>query len=190
MSDFEFSPSEQQLLLDIAKDAIEFGLHHQTPMTVALEELPESLRLDAASFVTLHQNGNLRGCIGSLQAHRPLAQDVASNAFSAAFQDPRFAPVSEFDVAELHYHLSILSATSPMTFSDEADLLAQIRPGIDGLVLQDGFNRGTFLPSVWEQLPDRVRFLSHLKQKAGLPADYWSSELKVDRYTVTDIEQP
>ena len=188
MSENQFTPYEKELLLTIAKESIEFGLQHHRPQAIALETLPKALTSDAASFVTLHQNNNLRGCIGSLQAHRPLAQDIASNAYNAAFQDPRFPPIDQLDLPEIHIHLSVLSATSMMSFNDEADLLSQIRPGIDGLVLQSGFNRGTFLPSVWEQLPDKAEFLNHLKQKAGLPTDYWSNDLRVDRYTVTDIE--
>jgi AmmeMemoRadiSam system protein A len=112
---------------------------------------------------------------------------VASNAYSAAFEDPRFAPLERGEFERLDIHLSLLSAPEPIQFGSEKDLLAQIRPSLDGLVLEEGARRGTFLPSVWEQLPDPVEFLRHLKRKAGLPADYWSATLRVSRYTSESI---
>jgi AmmeMemoRadiSam system protein A len=108
---------------------------------------------------------------------------VAQNAYAAAFSDPRFPPLREGEFEELDIHISILSPAEAMHFTSEADLLQQLRPGEDGLVMEEGFRRGTFLPSVWEQLPTPELFLRHLKQKAGLPADYWSSTLEVSRYT-------
>jgi AmmeMemoRadiSam system protein A len=137
----------------------------------------------SSTFVTLHLDGQLRGCIGSLEAHRPLAEDVAANAFAAAFRDPRFPPVSRAEAARLALEISVLSPAEPMHFRSEADLLAQLRPGIDGLILSDLGRRGTFLPSVWSQLPAARDFLVHLKHKAGLPADHWSATLSVERYT-------
>jgi AmmeMemoRadiSam system protein A len=135
-----------------------------------------------ATFVTLHENGQLRGCIGTLEAHRTLVEDVAENAFSAAFRDPRFAPVSAVERDQLDLDISVLSPATPMQFDSEQDLLSQIRPGIDGLVLEDGPYRGTFLPAVWEQLPEPLDYLHQLKRKAGLSADYGSPGLKVSRY--------
>jgi AmmeMemoRadiSam system protein A len=129
----------------------------------------------------------LRGCIGTLQAFRPLVEDVAHNAYAAAFHDPRFPRLSAKEYAQLHYHISILSTPEPVKFKDEQDLLAQLRPGIDGLVLEEGLYRGTFLPQVWESLPEPKTFLRHLKQKAGLHPDYWSTTIKVQRYTVEEI---
>lgn len=188
MPDHQLNPQARRQLLEIAKQSVHHGLRHGRPAPVDLSQCDESLAIDGASFVTLHLHGQLRGCIGSLQAHRPLAMDAAENAFSAAFRDPRFPPVAGPEEADLVFHISVLSPTEPMSFSSEDDLLAQIRPGIDGLVLQDGaFHRGTFLPSVWEQLPAKEQFLAHLKQKAGLAADYWSPTLQVERYTVQDI---
>jgi AmmeMemoRadiSam system protein A len=128
-------------------------------------------------------HGELRGCIGSLEAYRPLVEDVAHNAYAAAFSDPRFTPLSETELIDVEFHISVLTPAAPMHFESEADLLSQLRPGIDGLVLEDAGHRGTFLPSVWESLPDAAQFLQHLKMKAGLPADYWSDNLKVSRYT-------
>ena len=126
--------------------------------------------------------------MGSLQAYRPFASDIAENAFCAAFRDPRFPPLTIAEEPQIHIHISVLSDTTPMTFTGEDDVLNQLRPNIDGLVLTDGLHHGTFLPSVWEQLPSKESFLSHLKQKAGLSARYWSDSIKIERYTVEDIE--
>lgn len=185
----DFSVTAKQQLMAIAKASVNEGICRHRPLAVALADYEPELSRPGASFVTLQIHQQLRGCIGSLQAHQPLALDVADNAFSAAFRDPRFPSLQSQEVAELHFHISVLSETTAMTFADEADLLTQIRPGIDGLVLEDGIHRGTFLPSVWEQLPSKEAFLSHLKQKAGLPPRYWSPTIKVERYTVEDIDQ-
>ncbi len=136
----------------------------------------------AAAFVTLKKNGQLRGCIGSLSAYRPLPEDVAENAFSAAFRDHRFNTLTEDEMDEIEISISVLTAPELMVFTSEQDLLSQLQPGVDGMILTEGGNRGTFLPSVWENYPEPASFLSHLKMKAGLPADYWSGTLKVERY--------
>lgn len=174
---------EHILLRSVAKDAIAYGLEHGTHMPVDTPRYPPPLRAPGASFVTLKKHGELRGCIGSLEAYQPLVEDVAHNAYAAAFNDPRFAPVSALEFPELEFHLSVLTPATPMQFTSQADLLKQIQPGIDGLVLEDGRHRGTFLPSVWESLPNTTQFLQHLKLKAGLPPDYWSDTIKVSRYT-------
>ena len=185
--DTEKLNSEQKaILLSVARQSIHEGVIHGHPLKVDANEYSAPLNYERASFVTLHINQQLRGCIGSLEAYRPLVQDIAENAFNAAFRDPRFSALSAPEEPLLHIHISVLSETSPIQFKDEADLLEQIRPGIDGLVLEDSFHRGTFLPSVWEQLPTKKAFLSHLKQKAGLPSDYWSDNIKIGRYTVDD----
>jgi len=114
-------------------------------------------------------------------------EDVAENAFAAAFRDPRFPAISSSELADLDLHISILSPAEAMHFDSEQSLLAQLKPGLDGLILQDGYHRGTFLPSVWEQLPDAAEFLRNLKQKAGLPSDYWSDHLKISRYSTEMI---
>lgn len=175
-------------LLDIARQSIAHGLQYGTPLRVDPADYPPALRDKGASFVTLSINHDLRGCIGMLRAERPLVSDVADNAYAAAFKDPRFPALTQAEYPNLHYHISILQPAEPMRFSDEQDLLSQLRPGIDGLILEDRGRRGTFLPSVWDSLPDPVQFLQHLKIKAGLPASYWSDSVKVSRYTVEDIE--
>jgi len=146
-------------------------------------DVPDELLEERATFVTLTLNGQLRGCIGMLEACRPLAEDVAENAVSAAFRDPRFPPLSRDEFEDLKISISVLSPPEEMTFSSEEDLKEKIRPGIDGLILQEGFQKGTFLPSVWEELPETELFFEHLKLKAGLPAGYWSDTLRVFRYT-------
>ncbi len=171
----------QNLLLQIARDAISQGLAGENGPF--LEDVPDELMEERATFVTLEIGGRLRGCIGMLEACRPLAEDVVHNACAAAFRDPRFPSLSRKEFGSVEIHISVLSPPEEITFSDEADLLAQIRPGIDGLILQEGYQRGTFLPSVWEELPEKEPFLAHLKMKAGLPETYWSDTLRVFRYT-------
>jgi uncharacterized protein len=177
----------QQRLISVARASIAHGLKTGRALPVILSEYPPELQEIAATFVTLERHHELRGCIGMLQAVRPLVQDVAENAFSAAFRDHRFALLSEMELEDLELHLSILSAPEPIVFSSEQDLLNQLRPGIDGLILEDRQHRGTFLPSVWESLYSPRDFLNHLKQKAGLSAHYWSDSLKVSRYTTSGI---
>jgi uncharacterized protein len=180
---------DKRNLMAVAKASIRHGLEHRRPLPVNPVDFSGALQQPGASFVTLKINGELRGCIGSLQAWRPLVTDCADNAFNAAFRDPRFPPLGAREFELLHYHISILSPAAPMTFTSEDDLLAQLRPGIDGLVLEDCGHRGTFLPAVWEDLPLPRDFLNHLKRKAGLPMDYWSDSVQVSRYRVEDIEQ-
>ena len=168
-------------LVEVARGSIEHGLAHGRPLAVTPSEFPAALKELRASFVTLQIDRRLRGCIGHLEAVQPLVVDVAENAFAAAFRDPRFAPLSSTEWPRVEVHLSLLTKPEPMHFTDEADLVAQIRPGVDGLILQDGANRGTFLPSVWESLPDPRDFLVHLKHKAGLAANHWSEHLQVQR---------
>lgn len=174
---------EHILLRQVALEAIKYGLEHGSHMPVAISRYPRLLQQAGASFVTLKKQGELRGCIGTLEAYQPLVKDVAHNAYAAAFSDPRFLPLSGDELDGLEIHISVLTPAVPMTFDSEADLLSQIRPGIDGLILEEDHLRGTFLPSVWESLPDAKSFLQHLKQKAGLPAHYWSPHIRISRYT-------
>ena len=147
--------------------------------------------LDApgASFVTLTSGrapgGALRGCIGSLEARRPLREDVEANAVAAALHDPRFAPLTARELDDTVVEVSVLSVPAALPAADEAELLARLRPGVDGVVLSACGRRATFLPQVWEQLPDPADFLARLRRKAGLPADYWGRDVVVETYTVT-----
>jgi len=183
-----YNTEERQILLKVADDAIKFGLETRGILPIKSEDYPEKLLINGACFVTLVIKKQLRGCIGTLEAYQPLIQDVAQNAYAAAFRDPRFNPLTVEEYPNITKHISILSQPSQMFFTQEDDLLKQMRPGIDGLILSDNGYRGTFLPSVWESLPQPKLFLQHLKLKAGLPEDYWSKTLKVERYTVEMVE--
>jgi AmmeMemoRadiSam system protein A len=169
-------------LLQLARRSIAHGLATGKPVPVILDDFPGDLQQPGAAFVTLHKQQQLRGCIGNLNACQPLVIDVAENAFNAAFKDPRFPAVEASELATLKLEISVLTPRELMDFDSEADLLDLLQPGVDGIVLEEGFYRSTFLPSVWDQLPDKRQFLSHLKMKAGLPQDYWSRSLKVYRY--------
>lgn len=177
------SETARKQLLEIAENSIRHGLSKKCPLAVDLQNALPELREPGASFVTLERQGMLRGCIGTLEAHRPLAADVAHNAFQSAFRDPRFPPLDESELQGLEIHISVLSPAEPMTFDSEEDFIRQLRPGVDGVILEEGWHRGTFLPAVWEDLPDPRDFVQHLKLKAGLPADYWSKNIKAYRYT-------
>ncbi len=192
MSSIDQTLNEQQrdILLKTARASIRTGLSKGHPLAVNPADFEEALQAERATFVTLNERGELRGCIGHLEAIQPLIKDVADNAFSAAFQDSRFPPVSDQEFDQLEIHISVLSPPQPLSFLSEEDLLRQIRPGVDGLILEDGYYRGTFLPSVWEQLPRKEEFLAHLKLKAGLPANYWSDSLRVSRYTTESFSEP
>lgn len=169
------------ILLPIARAAISRALH--IPCTV--DESAPWLNESGACFVTLTQHGQLRGCIGSLTAHRTLLNDLKSNAVSAALYDPRFVPLTVAELKNIHIEISLLTPPQPMQFKDEADALAQLRPGVDGIVFEFGRYRSTFLPQVWQQLPTPREFMAHLKQKAGLPEDFWAAGVLLSRYSVT-----
>jgi len=143
-----------------------------------------------ACFVTLKINGGLRGCIGSLEARRPLAEDLHANAIAAAFQDPRFLAIVPDEFERLRIEVSILTPAEPMHFGNEEDAVNRLRPGVDGVVLQYHHHRGTFLPQVWKELPEPHLFLAHLKQKAGLSADFWHPDLLLYRYGVERFSEP
>lgn len=167
-------------LLALARNAIESRLCG-APEAAADDP---ALAAPGAVFVTLTQGDALRGCIGSVEAWRPLAEDVRENARAAAFRDPRFAPLAADELPRTRVEVSLLTPAEPMSVTDEADALRQLRPGVDGIVLACGGRRATFLPQVWEQLPTPAHFLGQLKEKAGLPADFWSDELRLARYRV------
>jgi AmmeMemoRadiSam system protein A len=169
-----------QALLTIARNAIAARFGHQAAAFTPQAELSAP----GATFVTLTQNGQLRGCIGSLEAYRALAVDVAENALAAAFRDPRFAPLERNELTRTRVEVSLLAAAQTIDFVDEDDAIAQLRPGVDGVILSYGSRRATFLPQVWESLPEAHRFIAQLKLKAGLPADFWSPEVSLARYEV------
>lgn len=177
-----FAPDRRRDLLQLGVAAIEGGLAGHKPVPAGRESLAPELGTWRASFVTLERNGALRGCIGSLNATGPLADDVARNAWNAAFADPRFGPLQRAEMQGLEIHVSALTPPVPFPVRDEADLLARLRPGSDGLILADGRHRATFLPAVWEDLPEPRAFVDALRRKAGLAAGHWSDTLRFERY--------
>jgi AmmeMemoRadiSam system protein A len=184
------SPENRQTLLKLAREAITRAAHDQKVSPVDLDALAEDLREDGACFVTLTKRGDLRGCIGSLEARRPLALDVQENAVSAAMRDPRFPPVRPGELDDLHVEVSVLSKPQPLSCDSADDLIAKLRPNVDGVVIERGWNRATFLPQVWEKLPDPHQFLQHLCLKAYLPADaYRHPGLDVYTYQVEKFEE-
>lgn len=173
--------ADGRVLVSIARSSIagSFGIR------TSVQEDALFLHRPGASFVTLKSENRLRGCIGSLQAHRTLVEDVKANARAAAFRDPRFAPLSFDEFSATKIEVSVLSVLAPLNFRSQEHALAQLRPGEDGVVLEFGRHRGTFLPQVWENLPSPASFLGELKRKAGLPADFWDDGIRLFRYTVS-----
>lgn len=188
------SPERQGLpgadLLRIARDSIEYGMNHDAPVPVDLGSLPLALAEPAATFTTLRLDKKLRGCCGTLEAAQPLATDVAHTAFLAAFRDLRFKPLVRDEAGSVRLEVSVLSPMEKIHVSDEVDLLNGLVPGTDGLVIVEGGRRATFLPKVWESLPEPSQFLAELKTKCGLPDDYWSEQLEFFRYQTTVYAEP
>ena len=176
-------------LIEVARASISHGLAHRRALTVDPADFGEVLARPGASFITLKIEDQLRGCIGRMEPNSPLVCSVAHNAYAAAFEDPRFDPLTETEFARIDVHISVLSEPTVMTFNDEDDLLRQLRPGVDGLVLEAGRCRGTFLPAVWQALPKPQQFLNQLKVKAGLHPDAWPNDARVLRYTCESIEE-
>ena len=173
--------NDGQILLPIARAAIA----HQFGDTHPAKEDESWLQEHRACFVTLTQHAQLRGCIGTLEAHRSLLHDVKANAQAAAFHDPRFAPLTKAELDYTEVEVSLLSTMQGMVFVSEGDALAQLRPEVDGILFEYGRYRSTFLPQVWEQLPDPVEFMAHLKRKAGLDPRFWDTNVRLYRYTVS-----
>jgi len=170
-------------LLALARQSIDQGLTQLRWVAMPSVDLPLALSEARGSFVTLRVDKQLRGCCGTLVATRAVSEDVWRNAWASAFADPRFAPLETEEWPKVNLHISVLSALEPVTVASEQELLELLRPNIDGLVLAREQSRATFLPDVWEQIPDPLDFVRHLKQKAGWPASSWSPLIKVQRYT-------
>lgn len=167
------SPEQRQILLRLARQAVERAAAGQPGPDVDLGSLPEGLSAERAAFVTLTLRGDLRGCIGALQATMPLARDVVEHARAAATEDFRFYPVQPDEATELAIEISVLSDPAPLTYAQPDDLLILLRPGVDGVILVSGLHRATFLPQVWEKVPSAALFLDMLCEKAGLPRRAW-----------------
>ncbi len=169
-------------MLRVALTSIGHGLDHGAPLGVDPAGYPRALRAKHASFVTLKVEGALRGCIGRSRACKALVADVAANAYAAAFEDDRFAALTADEIDGVDVTVSVLGDPEPLQFASEAELLATLRPGIDGVILECGSRRALFLPDVWETLPEPLEFLAQLKVKAGLEPDHWSSDMAAKRF--------
>ena len=175
-----FPPDAGRVLLPLARSAIAAQLGLGQP---ARDDRPW-LKQQGACFITLMHDDKLRGCIGTLRAHRALVDDVKANAVAAAFRDPRFAPLSAGEFTAVAVEISVLSALESVNFTDEPDALRQLRAGVDGVVFEYGHHTSTFLPQVWEDFTEPTEFIAHLKYKAGLPPDFWDPTVRLSRYTV------
>jgi hypothetical protein len=184
------SEQSRQTLLHVARIALEAAVRSEVPPKLDLSNLPPELRAIGASFVTLTKRGELRGCIGSLEASKPLIEDVAEHAVAAGLEDYRFPPVQPHELQEIEIEISRLTPTQPVSYTDSQELLSRLRPGVDGVVLKDGWRRATFLPQVWEKLPDPEQFLRQLCQKLGSAPNAWRyKKLEVFIYQVEEFRE-
>jgi uncharacterized protein len=172
-------------LLPIARASIatQLGKDH------CADESAAWLREPGASFITLNLDKKLRGCIGSLRAHRALLDDVKANAQAAAFRDPRFKPLTLAEYEQIEVEISLLSGLSALAFSDEPSALAQLKPHVHGVIFEYGHHRSTYLPQVWDNFNDPAMFMATLKQKAGLPPNFWDATVKIQTYTVAKFRE-
>jgi AmmeMemoRadiSam system protein A len=175
------------MLLATAAASINHGLDTGAPLNVAADDYPEPLRSSTATFVTLEADGHLRGCVGSAEAHRPLIEDVAANAFAAAFRDSRFPPLTAPERDAMDVSVSLLSPPEPIEFAADDDLLEQLRPGIDGLILEWRHRRALFLPQVWTLLPTPEAFLAQLKRKALIENETAPAQISAWRFRATSL---
>jgi AmmeMemoRadiSam system protein A len=173
MESNRLTDEEKNLLLRLAREALECGVREQKLPPLDLKSLPPRLREDGASFVTLTVRGNLRGCIGTLEPYQPLAADVREHAIAAALEDPRFPRVQPGELKNIEVEVSRLTVPTRLEYSSPDDLLAKLRPHVDGVILRDGYHRATFLPQVWEKIPDAAEFLGQLCWKMGVEKDLW-----------------
>ncbi|NCP85757.1 MAG: AmmeMemoRadiSam system protein A [Anaerolineae bacterium CG_4_9_14_3_um_filter_57_17] len=183
------SLAEQKILLHLARQTLTAAVRGEA-LPPLPADLPEVLLRPGAAFVTLTEAGNLRGCVGSLEAHQPLVADVREHAVDAALNDYRFEPVRPEELPEIHIELSYLTPPQPLEYTNPQDLPAKLRSGVDGVTLRDGLRRATFLPQVWAQLPEKSEFLNHLCQKMGAPADLWQKKrLEVFTYQAQEFHE-
>lgn len=184
------SHEDRQILLKLARQSIEAASWRRALPQVHLADYSPRLQTDGASFVTLTLQGALRGCIGTLEAYQPLVKDVVEHASAAAVEDFRFMPVSPAEIPIIAIEISVLSPPEKMAYSSTEDLLAKLVPGESGVILKDGRQRATFLPQVWEQLPEKEEFLSHLCVKMGAASNIWKTKnLEVFTYQVEEFHE-
>lgn len=179
---FELTAEHRSILLQVALRSIQYALDQRTSFKVKPGDYPEMLQTLRAAFVTLHVDKCLRGCIGTLDAYAPLVETVAKYAFSSAFHDQRFSPICRHELSRLQITISVLTLPKPVDCLSEENVIRLLRPGLDGVLLEDGACRSTLLPSVWEDIPEPREFLRRLKIKAGLPPDYWSNSIRLCLY--------
>jgi len=190
MTTKSLTQDEQQTLLQLARQALEYGVKGEKLPELDLKELSSPLREKGATFVTLTVAGQLRGCIGALEAYQPLAQDVREHAVAAALQDPRFPPVTPAELSGIRIEVSRLTEPVELEYSSAEDLLLKLRPHVDGVILRDGFRRATFLPQVWEKIPDPAQFLENLCWKMGEDPDAWCRKhFTVQIYQVEEFHE-
>ncbi|MCX6039405.1 MAG: AmmeMemoRadiSam system protein A [Chloroflexi bacterium] len=186
----QLTPEEKQTLLRLARQALEAGVRGGPLPRLDEASLTPALRAEGASFVTLTVGGNLRGCIGALEPYQPLAEDVREHAVAAALEDYRFPTVQESELAGIEIEVSRLTVPVPLEYTDADDLLAKLHPGMDGVILRDAFRRATFLPQVWEKIPDPAEFLANLCYKLGAAPDTWRRKhLEVLIYQVEEFHE-
>ena len=186
----QLSRDEQNILLTTARNAIQQELNQEKGFIPGLDDYPAILQEKGACFITIKKKGMLRGCVGSIEAIQPLIEDVRSRAVAASFQDPRFPPLEISELEDITIEISRLTAPSRLIYQTPEDLLDQVRPGVDGVILSDQFRRATFLPQVWEQLPDAEIFLDRLCLKMGLDKSIWrTASLKVETYQVEKFQE-
>jgi AmmeMemoRadiSam system protein A len=189
--DDQLTPEEQKILLRLAREALEQGVKSKQLPPLDQATLTPRLRENGASFVTLTEAGQLRGCIGALEPYQSLAEDVREHAVSAALEDPRFPPVSESEVGRINIEVSRLTRPVPLQYQDADDLLSKLRPHVDGVILRDAFRRATFLPQVWAKIPDPAEFLDNLCFKMGATPDLWRKKhLELLVYQVEEFHEP
>ena len=184
------SQQEKQFLLSLARASIDRAIHRQPLPEINLEGLSDILKNEGAAFVTLTKEKKLRGCIGALEAYQPLVMDVREHAVAAAMEDYRFRPVSAPELSSISIEISRLTQPMPLEYPDAGTLIDLLRPGVDGVILSDGFRRATFLPQVWEQLPNPEDFLAHLCHKMGVDPDTWRKKhLVISIYQVEEFHE-
>jgi AmmeMemoRadiSam system protein A len=188
--DDQLTAEERQTLLRLARATVERGVRGETLPSLEPDSLTPLLRAPGASFITLTIKGELRGCIGALEPYQALEQDVREHALAAALEDPRFPPVRPDELGQIEIEVSRLTLPKNLEYRDPDDLLKQLRPKVDGVILRDGYRRATFLPQVWEKIPDKGEFLDHLCAKMGAAADTWRRKhLEVLIYQVEEFQE-
>ena len=188
--DDKLTQEERDLLLKLARQAMTDAVNGHKVKPLDLESVPTRLQMPGATFVTLTEAGNLRGCIGALEPFQPLVEDVREHAAAAALQDYRFPPVRPGELSSIQIEISRLTIPKPLEYENPQELLTKLRPGIDGVILRDGMHRATFLPQVWQKLPDPELFLDHLCQKMGAAPDLWRrKKISVEIYQVEEFQE-